>query len=443
MSRHSLFTIFSLLLWSAHGSQVNVTVDDSVSSIVYAPSTSWNSSKIVCSSCDNPPVLIALQETYHKGVHVVAPDVDDAPSSSSSAPPVPSPSAGGAETDDDNDHGTDDNKKSNRRGVHLSRLDADDPGFVGTPVFAQFNFIGTAVYIYCIQPLGLTVFPAPPSLMNVTLSIDNTSLSTFVHQGTAAGSGFASGVNVFAKMGLTDGPHALQLNLAPNSALILDYIVVTQNVPDSSSVVAAETIQPLVTQSVSQSSSPSSTSTTDGGTTKKDRATFAGTLGGVLGVLGTICFGTAISIYRRRKLAARRERRERGDAPPATMLGPATFVPRYFPGTVAHNTPPPYAPSDASSVSSHHASQVGASEPLLLQSDQRAYTDAAGDDVAPPSFGVAITTPAVTILSGSDVENPPPRPHSWGVAPHLVALPESIEPSVRTPSHHSAEDNHV
>jgi hypothetical protein len=55
------------------------------------------------------------------------------------------------------------------------------------------------------------------------------------------------------------------------------------------------------------------------------------------------------------------------------------------------------------------------------------------DEIAPPSFGVAITTPAVTLLSSSDIVTPPPRPPSWGTAPDILS-PPSIAPGSRAPS---------
>jgi hypothetical protein len=490
---------------------VNVTVDDFDPAIVYSPAKSWNSSQVVCSVCDNPPVLLASEQTYHKGVHVVILDGDDgAPKStapSSSAPPISSaasqtqpagvkaspsstppdndkptttgaanppssptppdddksstagsktsvpassPSAGAPSPDDDSgsgkpatDHDNDADDKSGkgknpaRRNIHAPRLDGDDPGFVDTPVFASYNFTGTSVYIFCIQPLGLTVAPAPPSLINLTVSLDNVA-STIIHQGSSTGSGFASGVNVFAKQGLTDGPHVLKLNLGPNSVFILDYILVTQNVPETP-VQSGSPTAPV------QSQLATSIADADGTTTMKGRASFAGAVAGSLGVLGILCFGTAFSIYRRRKLAARRERLQRGNAPPpAPMSGPASFIPRYFPGTVVSTTPPPYAASDASSSNMSHIAP--SSEPLLATHPEQTYADIPPplEELAPPSFGVAITTPAVTLLSSADFATPPPRPLSWGAEPRMVALPPSIAPASRTTSLFSADaEDHV
>ncbi|KAJ7255114.1 hypothetical protein B0H12DRAFT_1114224 [Mycena haematopus] len=480
--RHSFLTLWFLVAFlSARGSQVNVTVDDSDPSIVYAPPNSWNSSITVCSGCNNPPVVLALQQTYHKGVHAVP--LQDADDRTSAAAPTPQPSApagdakpplddhapsttpipsstslpvhssapasavsaapppkegeekGGGKPDDDNDaddHDDKSGKNDRRRNLRVARLDDDDPGFVDPPVFAQYNFTGTAVYVFCIQPLGMSAAPAPPSLMNVTFTLDDAPEKPFVLQGSSSGSGFAYQVNAFAQQGLSDGLHVLKFNLGPNSMFILDYIIVTQNVADNSSGLSTSSSAPVQ----SQLSAPSSAIED----TKKDRASFAGAVAGSLGVLGILCFGTAFSIYRRRLLAARRERLERGTAaPPAPMIGPAPFIPRYFPGTVIPSNPPPYAPSDASSSSSH-GSQLAVSEPLLAT---YADVDSHLDDIAPPSFGVALTAPAVILLSSHDVATPPPRPASWVAGPHTISLPPSIAPGSRTTSLYGTDDDNA
>ncbi|KAJ7749626.1 hypothetical protein B0H16DRAFT_1724896 [Mycena metata] len=336
---------------------------------------------------------------------------------------------GSGKTAGDNDNDADDNHGGQRRTVHLPRLDSDDPGFVDTPVSAEFNFTGIAVYIFCIQPLG--VVTGVPSLMNVSFSLDGAPASTFVHQGSPSDSGFLSGVNAFAKNGLADGPHTLKLSLAPNSVFILDYMLITQTVaatPSSTGI-------PVQSRVASPSPAPG-----DNGTTKKDRDTFAAALASSLGVLGILCFGTAFSIYRRRQLAARRERLERENAPPlAPMSGPVPFIPRYFPGTVVHSVPPPYAPSNTSSSSSLSA-LAAISEPLLAHTGTYVDFPPPLDEIAPPSFGDAITTPAVTFLSSHDVAVPPPRPESWGADPGMVPLPPSITSLSRSASLASAGD---
>src|SRR5688572_8353693 len=83
---------------------------------------------------------------------------------------------------------------------------------------------------------------------------------------------------------------------------------------------------------------------------KHNIATFAGAVGGSVGVLGLFSLCLAISIIRRRHLAAKRERRERdheslhtnGSDDSPNMSGPAPFVPRFFPDTVIPSEPPTY-----------------------------------------------------------------------------------------------------
>lgn len=127
-----------------------------------------------------------------------------------------------------------------------------------------------------------------------------------------------------------------------------------------------------------------------------------------MGVLGGIALCTAISIIRRRRRSARRERLDRENQP--TMIGPMPFVPRYFPGTHIPTSPPPYEHSSSSS-SSDHEHYRAASVPLLLApyindssprslsyADIPPSTPPPPDDQInivppPPPFGVAIASP--------------------------------------------------
>ncbi|KAJ7222128.1 hypothetical protein GGX14DRAFT_428122 [Mycena pura] len=231
--------------------------------------------------------------------------------------------------------------------------------------------------------------------MNVSFFIDDTFAHIFTHQGSSAhpSSLFASSVNVFSQTGLTDGPHTLELSLAPNSVFILDSIVVTQNpssaAPEAWSAVSSPTGGP----SAGGASAPSQSD-------KKGRVSFAGVLAGVLGVLGTLCAGVAISLICRRRRAAARDRREREGMPPPPAQ-PMAFVPRYFPGTVvAPSTLPPYTPSDARSTMQEGEDLDGDGEEQTERTDpMRSYADIPPplDELAPPAFGVAITLPAVPL----------------------------------------------
>jgi len=158
-------------------------------------------------------------------------------------------------------------------------------------------------------------------------------------------------------------------------------------------------------------------------------ATFAGAVGGSVGLLSLLAISLAFSIYRRKARSKRRDRNARAsrqsgeaasftesfhteaseDGPP--MQGPAPFVPRYFPGTVPA-APPAYTPSSGSS--SNPIGEVTTSlfssvvvTPRANDSDSASYADRPpptpppGDDgdYAPPSFQSAITSPVPAILA--------------------------------------------
>lgn len=203
-------------------------------------------------------------------------------------------------------------------------------------------------------------------------------------------------------------------------------------------------------------------------------ATFAGAVGGSVGLLAVLALSLAFSIYRRRLRARRRDRayRETGrghdqsvnsfhtdaseDGPP--MQGPAPFVPRYFPGTIITAAPPPYSPP-ASPSNEQTSGLLGAPVPSMLwssrrqggssgDSDSSSYADRPpptppvlpvpdmedGYFAAPPSFQIAIATPVPAILAGlsgttSTSPSPAPRPPTPAspVIP-LLAPPPSARP---------------
>lgn len=164
-------------------------------------------------------------------------------------------------------------------------------------------------------------------------------------------------------------------------------------------------------------------------------ATFAGAVGGSIGLLAVLSLSLAFSIYRRRTLAKRRDRRLREagglaqnyrdsfhtdsseDGPP--MQGPAPFVPRYFPGTIPVAPPPyipPVSPDSAgvttpllASVSPVHTPLASTSSNINRSADT-SYADMppptpppeAEEDgyyAPPPSFGVAIASPVPAIFA--------------------------------------------
>ena len=212
-------------------------------------------------------------------------------------------------------------------------------------------------------------------------------------------------------------------------------------------------------------------------------ATFAGAVGGSVGLLSILTLSLVFSLYRRRRLARRRDRAYRearretssiatfhtdasDDGPP--MQGPVPFVPRYFPGTVINVAPPPYAPP-AEPSNEPTSSLLGPPEtptPSMLWSSRRtggvvgdseSYAErppptpppsgALGADVEegyfapPPSFQVAIATPVPAILAGlNGVSSPaagspsPPSPPASPVIPLLPPPPSSRPASLLSPS---------
>ncbi|KAJ3531151.1 hypothetical protein NM688_g7613 [Phlebia brevispora] len=206
-------------------------------------------------------------------------------------------------------------------------------------------------------------------------------------------------------------------------------------------------------------------------------ATFAGAVGGSVGLLSFLALSLAFSIYRRRTLAARRDRAYREsqrdaasisesfhtdaseDGPP--MQGPVPFVPRYFPGTVINTAPPPYSlpGPPSSSPTSALLGPLDAPTPTIAYSSRRfgfildgdtSYADRPpptpplGADVEdgyfppPPPFLVAISTPVPAILAGlSGVlsapqspapESPEPEPRPSSPVVPLLAPPPSSRP---------------
>ncbi|KAI0050755.1 hypothetical protein FA95DRAFT_1581004 [Auriscalpium vulgare] len=434
--------------------QVNITVDDTDPSVLYQPATSWfasgNSSG--CSFCLTPSsASIAFKNTWHHGLHVVpTADTDDDVDSDGDGSKKGSGKRDGRsmdlrrrdaddvgkgkgkgqdDDDDDGDSPTDTEAyNSTDSGAEtspffVSNLDSDDPGFVDTPVTLQLNFNGTALYIYCLLPLRLPPSSnSTPTLTNLTFTLDNQPAGAFLHNGSAAGSGFQPNTSVLSVSGLPDAQHTLQISIGPDSVFLFDYYVFTQEDGENSG------------STTSSSSRPSAPATiVDAKTKNHNVATFAGAVGGTVGVLGTIAFCVALSIIRRRRRSAKRLRHEHRDTvandadsfhtdasedgPP--MQGPAPFIPRFFPGTVPV-APPPYIPSRGSPTASpplettplayDEALTAPFPPPALLpMALLAAQPEQQGD--APPSFGVAIASPEPPLLA-SVMRRPPNERHT-------------------------------
>ncbi|OCH87832.1 hypothetical protein OBBRIDRAFT_837056 [Obba rivulosa] len=481
---------------SVHAVQVNATVDDTSPSIAYSPTASWHASSASatsCPTCLTPNPSMAFEGTWHNGAHII-PTIDgddDVTASSTSSAPAPSatdPKGNQDDTNgqDDGDGDSDADKKdgkekekrwfTRRRGRQrrdtpsenpfvTSGDDEDDPNFVDTPVTVEFNFSGSAVYVFALIPMGTAAANHTPTHMNLTYVLDDQPAGAFVHNGSSSTSSFQPSTAVFSSSGLGEGPHTLQVQLGPDSVFLLDYIqyshedIGSGGGPSATSSVSGNQGTGTSAQgsgSTSPSPNPAGSNLSTTPSSKSHSiATFAGAVGGSVGLLSVLALSVAISIYRRRLVARRRDRRlreERGyaesfhtdgsdDALP--MSGPAPFVPRYFPGTVP-TAPPPYiaAVSPINDATALLSSTSPIMSPLQLwppgrnaegDSDSASYADRPPPTPPPivmedgtyfpppPSFPAAISTPIPAILAGystilsnaiPSTTPPPPEPRA-------------------------------
>lgn len=337
-----------------------MTVDDTDFLITYSPAAAWYTADTDCSSCLKVDVgqVDVFENTYHGAANVLpAEDQDDKEGQ-----------------DEDSDSGGHKGKKGNaggskkralRRGRNVSILHPEARDLDDTPVTAQFAFNGSAIYIYCIEPVGSSSIS--PTTMNLTFTLDNQLVGTYIHETSNTTAKPIPHFNVFSKENLTLSAHVLQASLGVNSVFLIDYMIYTKN----------DTVYQV--QSGNQTSEA---------VAKDHVATFGGAVGGSVGVLTTLGICIFLSIYARRKFAARRDRRERAASPPM-MIGPAPFIPRYFPGTF----PPPYSPSSTSSVHSDGTTEPHnhpETETMLNYADVPPSTPPPQDGLPPPSFAEAI-----------------------------------------------------
>ncbi|KAG6830936.1 hypothetical protein H0H92_013864 [Tricholoma furcatifolium] len=141
---------------------------------------------------------------------------------------------------------------------------------------------------------------------------------------------------------------------------------------------------------------------------KHNIATFAGAIGGSVGVLSLIALGLAVSIIKRRRRYERQERAASQSDVSPQMIGPLPFVPRFFPGTYVD--PPSYAESLRASApdvflnefpTTTAPSTTVAAQPTPASSQDASYAnlppftplplpEAFGILPAPPPFGAEI-----------------------------------------------------
>ncbi|KAH9056443.1 hypothetical protein EDB87DRAFT_1687441 [Lactarius vividus] len=280
-------------------------------------------------------------------------------------------------------------------GLAIGRRNNDNSAYDPTngATYFSFNFTGSAIYLFCVLPLGVPPNTnSTPTLMNLTFTLDGEPAGSFFHNGSTNTGGFQSDVSVFSRGNLSGSVHNLLVNLGPNSVFLLDYYVFTQSNIGSPSTPA--------TGIISES--------TEIPKKKHEVQTFAGAVGGSVGVLAVISACVAISICRRRRRSTRqhlRDRENQSDAQsfhtdasddPPSMQGPTPFIPRYFPGTVPL-APPPYIspPSiDGPAPSSYHIPPHHAPPVAALD----AAHDAEPLDIPPP-FSVAISSPEPPVLA--------------------------------------------
>ncbi|KAH9476685.1 hypothetical protein JR316_0010599 [Psilocybe cubensis] len=409
--------------------------------------------------------------SYHEAVHVF--DADDVQSSTSlspsatahSSPTLPQPSDpqlaaqpasthpptdgkgdpgnDGDDDDDDqeNDDDDDDNDSTNkskksstekkksgntRRGVprlrFISRSDPDDDGM---NITLSFNFTGSAISLFALQPRGfVSQMPnGAPTNMNLSFVLDGEAAGDFRHAGSAdadGSSGSFANATVFSKTGLEDSPHQLVVHVGENSTFIFDYLVYTTEASSST---------PTDTGSPTPLAETTPSPTVDRSEKNRNVATFAGAVGGSVGILAIFSLGLAISIIRRRRLAAARDRLDSeslhtngsDDSPP--MAGPAPFVPRFFPDTVIPSEPPTYTVALATDANNSTLLSSLTSSPYLNGTrTTRSYADIPPsippppeEEVVlmppPPPFPVAVSSPPPNLPPGA---MPPPI---FGVAP--------------------------
>ncbi|KAJ4490479.1 hypothetical protein J3R30DRAFT_90610 [Lentinula aciculospora] len=388
------------------GASTNVTVDDSDPSILYQPQEFWFTNSEDCTACLYPAATLAFNNSYHFGNYNITPtdDFDITTTSNSEKEDDHMHSGGNARKDPDDD------LKSHGMRQEMWRRDSDDKS-VDTSVTAQFKFIGTAVYLFCIEPLAASSSSTTSTITNLTFVLDNAVSSSFVHVGSSSASGFASNVPVLSLEDLNDGPHILLLNVLPDSVFILDYLVYTTNEQILSSTSTSSTISPTASMD-------------NKNTNHRNIGTFAGAVGGSVGVLGTLALCLFLSIWTRRRRSAKRERleqareRELGSSrniPPT--IGPAPFIPRYFP-RVGPAAPPPYVgPShNVEDTSFFHTSPPS---PITETS-------------LPPLYRADVNPVVADPLSYADIPpSAPPPPLLEEVASleaHWIALPPSPPP---------------
>jgi len=266
--------------------------------------------------------------------------------------------------------------------------------------------------MFCIQPLGdVTTVGGTFTNTDVTFTLDNQPVGYFSYPGTPGSTGFVLNRNILSLEGLSDQPHQLVVTVGDNSVFLFNHLIYTDNsVENSTSTATSRDVK------------------------KHDVATFAGAIGGSVGVLSLFSLGLAISIIRRRMLAARRDRLDNeanAANNPTSMSGPMPFVPRYFPDTIIPQDPPTY--NDALSSTNHNNTPLLASlSSSGYTSRQRSYADIPPSSPPPPleelppppPFPLALSVDLPTGVISSSISTENQTPASPDVANNLTSSHE-------------------
>lgn len=340
--------LFFLSVCTCGFGQANVTVKDTDTRILYSPSHRWRPSSLPCTDCLDPGIT---GSTWHDGTNLLN-GKEEYYTTRISAPTSLVGNSGGSYS------------------IPSSTIDVYNEDKSMT---AFFQFSGTAIYLYAIIP-EIEPTSSAPTVTNLTFTLDNVVAGHYLHTPSSATAiGFTPDVNVFMMDKLShSNQHTLEVNIGPNSVLLLDRIIFTEVKADSH----------------------------DSGKSKKI-ATFAGAVGGSFGVFLLLAIGLGINLIMRRKRARRRELEERANQ----SENPTEFVPRYFPGTL----PPPYSPpvmSYNSSAPAVSASSSSSSRSFNELTPGTTVPDEEGlpiPQVPPPSFVEATTSSTNVHL---EVDNP-------------------------------------
>lgn len=485
MSLSVLLCFLVIFTSVANGALTNRTFDDFDDAITYLPENNWQrSNNFTCLDCLQPEPQFASAKTFHYGFHPnTGPDADDLPPGTGN---LVDPDAGVNDDQDgkndgdestqptpaDKDHGKQKGKPRGAKGKRwlsklLPRADSDDHDI---KVSATIDFIGSAIYVFCILPTNVNNASAL-STTNLTFILDGKLFPPGFQQKPHVISTSPTAFNysmppVFSVDNLDMTNHSLSVMPMIGSMVFLDKIIITEVSGDGTAGGATP-----------NSTSSGIVDTETQGGHKKNVATFGIAIGTTMGVLAVVSFTVFLSIcYRRRRSALphkMREAREASLRPQSPeMRGLAQpFIPRYFPGSSPYRPPsigtassigsrrnssegpshglnyplaaaiPPYSAPSATPTSPPTISRVIAARPPV----SRLPDD---DDVIPPSYNEAQSMPLVTVPLYTLIAQPQPSVVSLSLAesssPPLTVMstdrssititPTSTSPLIRNPS---------